>query len=69
MSKVLELLHHIDAFIPLDVSKITEEERKRAFIKGDGTIKAKACAHGRKQREYIKKDAIASSRAYFYAAQ
>ena len=50
--------HDLSVFVPVDATKLSQEERQEALAsliflkeKRDGTIKARACADGRKQRE------------------
>ena len=59
-------MHLLQAFSPLDATKLSGEEKSKAisslmFIteKRDGTIKARACAVGQKQREFMSKDDVA----------
>ena len=60
-------LHKREVFKPLNVSSMTEEEKRQAigsliFLKEkrDGTIKGRACADGRKQRETMAKEEASS---------
>ena len=66
-TKELKQLHEMDAFIPLNPSTLTQEQKERAIAsliflteKRDGTIKARQCADGRKQRKYTDKSDSAS---------
>ena len=59
-SKEMKQLHDRVVFEPIAVSDLTREEHKKAmesliFIteKRDGTIKARMCANGSTQQEYI----------------
>ena len=63
-------LHDRIVFYPVDVSKLTQQERKRAmesliFLveKRDGRVKARWCANGSTQRSYISKEDAASPTA------
>jgi Reverse transcriptase (RNA-dependent DNA polymerase) len=63
----MQQLHERAAFEPIHISDMTQQERKRAmesliFLveKKDGRIKARACANGSTQREYIDKEDAAS---------
>jgi hypothetical protein len=54
-------------FVPVEKNKLTEMEKKRAiesliFLheKGDGTVKARYCANGSTQRDYMQRDEVAS---------
>ena len=65
--KEVEQLHKRMVFEPIDVNTLTPQERKRAlesliFLveKRDGRIKARACANGSKQREWMAKGEAAS---------
>ena len=65
--KELKQLHDRKVIKPVDVRNMTSEERKKAlaylmFIKEkrDGSVKARGCADGRKQREHIKKEESSS---------
>jgi hypothetical protein len=60
-------LHERAVFKPVNVSELTALEQKRAmesliFLveKEDGRIKARACANGSNQREYVNKEDSAS---------
>jgi Reverse transcriptase (RNA-dependent DNA polymerase) len=60
-------LHERSVFKPINVSDLTQLERKRAMesliflvVKRDGRIKSRACANGSTQREYINKEESAS---------
>ena len=60
-------LHDITVFKPIDVNTLTPQEQKRAlesiiFLteKQDGRIKARACANGSKQRQWMNKEESAS---------
>ena len=61
--KEMSQLHERNCFKPVDVSSLTDEEKKRAlesliFLteKRDGRIKARACANGSKQRKWMSKE-------------
>ena len=61
ITRELKQIHNLQTFIPMYASALTEEEKKRAipllmFVteKRCGTVKARKCANGSKQREYIK---------------
>ena len=61
--KEMKQIHDRVVFIPINVNNMTDQERKRAmesliFLseKRDGTIKARTCANGSTQRDYINKD-------------
>ena len=63
----MEQLHKRDVFKPRNVKELTVEERKKAlesliFIteKRDGRIKARACANGSKQRQWMSKEDTSS---------
>jgi hypothetical protein len=65
--KELRQLHDRVVFEPVDVSKLTSDDKRKAmesliFLaeKRDGTIKGRACANGSIQRSYIGKDDAAS---------
>ena len=67
VNKELTQLHNRKVFKPIHQSELTESEKKKAmnsliFLteKRDGTIKARACANGSTQRNYIKKDEATS---------
>ena len=67
VQKELKQIHDLNAYKPLVASKLTSEEKKNAvpslmFLteKQYGKIKARKCADGRKQREYINKQDAAS---------
>jgi hypothetical protein len=60
-------LHDRVVFCPVDISKLTQQETKRAmesliFLveKRDGRVKARWCANGSTQRSYINKEDVAS---------
>ena len=60
-------LHERNCFEPVDVKSLSDEERKRAlesliFLteKRDGRIKARACANGSKQREWMSREESSS---------
>ena len=62
-SKELKQIHEMNALIPLNAEDLSEEVKKKAMAsliflteKRDGSIKARQCADGRKQREYILKE-------------
>ena len=61
--KEMTQLHERNCFKPVDVSSLSDQEKKRAlesliFLteKRDGRIKARACANGSKQREWMSKE-------------
>lgn len=63
----MKQLHDRKAFAPVDVSKLTFQERQRAldsliFLveKRDGQVKARTCANGSTQRVYMSKEEAAS---------
>jgi Reverse transcriptase (RNA-dependent DNA polymerase) len=63
----MQQLHERAAFKPVSIQEMTPKERKRAmesliFLveKKDGRVKARACANGSTQREYINKEEAAS---------
>ena len=63
VNKELSQLHNRNDFKPIHESQLIEIEKKKAinsliFLteKKDGTIKARACANGSTQWEYINKD-------------
>jgi len=65
--KELRQLHDRVVFEPVDVSKLTSDDKRKAmesliFLaeKRDGTIKGRACANGSIQRTYIDKEDAAS---------
>ena len=66
-SKEMTQLHERDCFEPVDVSQLSFEEKRKAldspiFLteKRDGLIKARTCANGSKQREWMTKEDTAS---------
>jgi hypothetical protein len=68
--KEMKQLHDRVVFEPIKIHEMTPIERKRAmesliFLveKRDGTIKARTCANGSTQREYIEREAAASPTA------
>jgi hypothetical protein len=67
VEKELTQMHDMQAYTPIDASTLSEAEKKDAinqlmFLteKRCGKIKARSCADGRKQREYIKKEDASS---------
>ena len=56
--KELAKIHKMDALQPLDPKQLTEEIASLINLteKRDGTIKARKCADGGKQRDYMLKD-------------
>ena len=65
--KELGQFHDLNVFIPVDAKKLTRKERQDALAsliflkeKRDGTVKARACADGRKQRETTAEEEAAS---------
>eukprot|EP00804_Cyclotella_cryptica_P003532 CCRYP_002153-RB/>CCRYP_002153-RB protein AED:0.61 eAED:0.32 QI:0/-1/0/1/-1/1/1/0/615 len=67
ISKELGQFHDLSVFIPMDPTKLTRQERAAALAslmflkqKKDGTLKARACADGRKQRESTAEEEAAS---------
>jgi hypothetical protein len=68
--KELKQLHDRVVFKPIHISELTDVERKRAmesliFLveKRDGTVKARTCANGSTQREYVDRDEATSPTA------
>jgi len=66
-NKEMKQLHDRTVFAPIDVSKLTPLEKRRAmesliFLveKRDGTIKGRTCADGSKQRAYVPKEEATS---------
>ena len=66
-SAEMNQLHKRDCFVPVLVSSLTPQERRKAlealiFLteKRDGKIKGRACANGSKQREWMSKEESAS---------
>jgi hypothetical protein len=66
----MKQLHDREVFYPVDISKLTQHERRRAmesliFLveKRDGRIKARACANGSVQRSYVPKEDATSPTA------
>ena len=66
-STEMNQLHERNCFEPVDVKSLSDEERKRAlesliFLtkKRDGRIKARACANGSKQREWMSREESSS---------
>ena len=60
-------MHLLQAFTPMDGNKLTKKEKSSArsslmFLteKMDGAIKARACADGSKQQEYMTKEEVAA---------
>ena len=69
-TKEMKQLHHRKVFKPNMSSELTTQERKRAmesliFLteKRDGRVKARACANGSTQRDYIPREDAASPTA------
>lgn len=67
VTKELGQFHDMSVFIPMDPTKLTKEERAAALAsliflkqKKDGTVKARTCADGRKQRETTAEEDAAS---------
>jgi len=67
VSKELGQFHDLSVFIPMDPKELTIEQRAAALAslmflkeKKDGTVKARACADGRKQRETTAEEDAAS---------
>jgi len=67
VSKELGQFHDMSVFIPVDAKTLTKEERRAALAslmflkeKKDGSVKARACADGRKQRETTPEEEAAS---------
>ena len=62
-AKELKQIHEMDALIPLKADDLSEEEKKKAMTllvfflteKIYGSIKARQCADGRKQRKHQRK--------------
>ena len=70
VTKELTQFKDMDVFVPMDPTKLTYEDRKRAVAslmflkeKDTGEIKGRACANGSVQRKYIKKEDAASPTA------
>lgn len=68
--KEMSQLHNREVFAPIHVHELTEEEKKKAleslmFLteKRDKSIKARTCANGSTQREYIDREEAASPTA------
>ena len=68
--KELKQLHDRVVFKPIHVRELTELERKRAMESliflvenRDGTVKARTCANGSTQRDYVDRDEAASPTA------
>ena len=66
----MQQLHNRAVFQPVDVSKLTATEKKKAlesliFLteKRDGTIKGRTCANGSVQRNWVDKEDAASPTA------
>jgi hypothetical protein len=64
--KELKQLHEREVIVPHRASSLTTEEKKKVLSyliflkrKRDGTIKARGCADGRKQRAHLREDAMA----------
>jgi hypothetical protein len=65
VTKELKQLHDMTTFYPVDSKTLTKEDKAKAIAslmflkeKRDGTVKGRACADGRKQREeFTKQDA------------
>ena len=69
-SKEIKQLHDRKVFDPIDYDELTVKEKKQAmesliFLveKRDGSIKARACANGSTQRDYIEREDAASPTA------
>ena len=72
----LKQINDLQAFILMDADSLTEEENQKAIPslvffteKRCGTVRARECANGSKQREYTKKEDAASltvPRLYIY---
>ena len=63
VSKELMQFHDLSVFVPVDARQLTKEQQGAALAslmflkeKKDGTVKARACADGRKQRDTIHKE-------------
>ena len=68
--KEMQQLHERMVFKPINISELTQQEKKRAmesliFLvqKSDGRIKARTCANGSTQRSYIDKEEATSPTA------
>ena len=68
--KEMQQLHERMVFKPINISELTQQEKKRAmesliFLvqKNDGRIKARTCANGSTQRSYINKEEATSPTA------
>lgn len=67
VTKELSQFNVLNAFVPLDASTLTYDQRKHALAsliflteKRDGTVKARACANGAPQREHMAKEEVTS---------
>lgn len=67
VSKELNQFNVLQTFTPLDATKLSPDQRKSALAslmflteKRNGTIKARACADGRPQRQHVAKEETAS---------
>jgi hypothetical protein len=67
VTKELGQFHDMSVFVPMDPTKLTKEERAAALAsliflkqKKDGSVKARACADGRKQRKTMAQEDAAS---------
>ena len=67
VTKELSQFNVLNAFVPLDATTLTYEQRKNALAsliflteKRDGTVKARACANGAPQREHMAKEEVTS---------
>jgi hypothetical protein len=65
--KEMRQLHDRDCFRPIDVNSLNQQEKQRAlesllFLveKRDGTIKARTCANGSVQREWMSREDVSS---------
>ena len=70
-AKEIDQLHQRTCFVPIDVSKLTQEEKRKAvealmFLteKRDGTIKGRMVYNGKPTRAYIPKDDASSPTAH-----
>ena len=67
VTKELGQFHDLNVFVPVDHKTLTEDDHRQALAsliflkeKRDGTIKARACADGRKQRDTTAEEEAAS---------
>ncbi len=67
VTRELGQFHDMNVFLPMDPNRLTKKEKAEALAsliflkeKKDGTVKARACADGRKQRETTAEEEAAS---------